>query len=112
DEHWETWTFELPRKRGRAVTGQFTLIEHPQRGLRGFIDFVGKSRQALQHLDVRRGITYFQVDTWMGPVLGRVELEEGRLGGDMVVGNAAYMASGKQIAGSNIPGTQVPEAMA
>lgn len=112
DERWETWTFELPRKRGSAVTGQFTLIEHPERGLRGFIDFAGKSRQALRHLDIRRDVTYFEVDTWMGPVLGRVERGNGQLGGDMVVGNAAYPASGKLVAGSDLPGTRVPEAIA
>lgn len=112
DEHWETWAFELPRKRGNPVTGHFTLIQHPQQGQRGFIDFAGKSRQALQHLEVRRGITYFQVDTWMGPVLGRVERIQGELRGDMVVGNAAYPASGKLVAGSELRGTQIPEPMA
>lgn len=110
-ESWKTWRFELPRQRGSAVTGQLTLIEHPQQGLRGFIDFAEKSRQALQGLEVRGDITYFEVDTWMGPVLGRVEFQGEQLAGDMVVGNAPYPASGEPIAGSHLPGTSIPEAI-
>src|SRR5690606_41367046 len=49
-ETWYTFSFEIPRKRGSAITGSFTLITDRYNRQRGFIDFAGKSRRALKNI--------------------------------------------------------------
>ncbi|WP_051235270.1 family 20 glycosylhydrolase [Marinimicrobium agarilyticum] len=112
DEQWESWTFEFPRKRGSAVRGTFTLIEGPANQRRGFIDFAGKSRQALDRLRLIDDRITFELDTWMGPVRARLKRSDAVLSGDMVVGNAAYPVTGKRKAHSGQTGAQIPEAIA
>ncbi len=107
DETWATWSFEIPRKRGSAITGSFTLIGQGDMQ-RGFIDFKGKSRRAVQGLQQIHGVTYFQLDTWMGVFAPRVTLHDGGLTGSVIVGNTPYAVTGKQIAGSSMAGTQLP----
>ncbi len=109
NEYWESWSFALPRKRGAAITGRFTLIRNAVGDWRGVIDFSGRSRQDLANVKQVGDITYFEVDTWAGPVLGRVERQGNQLSGDMVFGNAPYPATGERIGGSELAGTRVPE---
>lgn len=112
NERWESWAFEAPRKRGSAIRGTFTLIEGPAHQRRGFIDFAGKSRQALERLTLSDDRITFELDTWMGPVRARLKRADAVLSGDMVVGNAAYPVSGERKAHSAQPGAQLPEAIA
>lgn len=78
----QSWAFTMPRLKGSAVEGSFTLVNHPQQGWRGFIDFNGKSRRVLH--DVQRldddQIT-FQVDTWMGDTRAVYRVANGKLSG-------------------------------
>lgn len=112
DERWESWTFEIPRKRGSAIRGTFTLIEGPANRRRGFMDFAGKSRQALERLTLTENRITFELDTWMGPVRARLSRSNATLSGDLVVGNAAYPVTGERIAHSDQAGAELPEAIA
>ena len=109
-EIWESWSFEIPRKRGSAIKGTFTLI-NKEGEQRGFIDFNGKSRRAVHDVKNIHGVTQFHLDTWMGVFTPRVTLQDGQLMGDVIVGNALYTITGKQIAGSAIPGSTMPTAI-
>lgn len=109
DEHWETWQFELPRKRGSAITGRFTLIEDAEGPNRGFIDFDGRSRQRVNNLSVQLGYTRFELDTWMGPVRARLSRDDDQLSGHFIVGNAPYRAYGERGAHSQQEGAEIQE---
>ena len=109
-EVWETWSFEIPRKRGSAIKGTFTLINKGGEQ-RGFIDFNGKSRRAVHDVKNIHGVTQFHLDTWMGVFTPRVTLQDGQLQGDVIVGNALYRITGKQVAGSAIPDSTMPTAI-
>ena len=46
------------------------------------------------------------MDSWMGRTMPMVSLKPDRtLSGELVVGNATYSMTGKQIGGSDMPGT-------
>jgi|GEM_PF-49107 len=93
----QSWAFEMPRKRGSAITGYVTVIQGPGNQRRGYIDFTGKSRKTLHNLILAGDQLRFGVDTWMGPVHARLERRGDALGGEMVVGNAAYPVSGRRV---------------
>ncbi|MGD8176293.1 family 20 glycosylhydrolase [Marinimicrobium sp. ARAG 43.8] len=99
-ETWQTWAFEMPRKRGSAIKGTFTLIESPGNQRRGFMDFAGKSRQKLHDLALTGDRIRFTLDTWMGPVEARLVRRDETLTGDMIVGNAPYTTHGELTARS------------
>ncbi len=98
-----SFKFEMPRKRGSAISGYLTIIGSDDKW-RGFVDFRGKSRAAVKELSVTEEAIGFKIDTWMGPVTARIQRYEDRLGGDMVVGNAPYALKGWRV-------DKVPEAM-
>lgn len=108
-DQWQSWAFEAPRKRGSPVSGSFTLIRDRQGELRGFIDFKGKSRRPVQDLREHNGITTFWLDSWMGKTQPRVTLASGTLSGELQVANATYPMTGKQIGGSQMAGSKLPE---
>lgn len=89
-----SWSFEMPRQRGKPVTGSFTLINARE----GFIDFTGKSRRAVAIQNLTQNAAVFSLDTWMGPVEFRVNFNGDNLQGKAIVGNAPYQLSGKKIA--------------
>lgn len=89
-----SWSFELPRQRGKAVTGSFTLINSQQ----GFIDFTGKSRRVVTIQMLTQNAAVFSLDSWMGPLEFRVNFNGDNLQGRAIVGNAPYQISGKKIA--------------
>ncbi|MCU5773375.1 beta-N-acetylhexosaminidase [Erwiniaceae bacterium BAC15a-03b] len=97
-EQAQSWQFSMPRLKGSAVNGSFTLIDG-QQGWRGFIDFSGKSRRMVR--DIRwlaPDQLTFSVDTWMGEVQPVVTLNGDKLTGYMLVGNVRYPASGSKLA--------------
>ncbi len=59
----QSWAFSMPRLKGKPVEGSFTLVKGDA-GWRGFIDFVGKSRRAVDNIQWRddNQVT-FTVDT-------------------------------------------------
>lgn len=104
-EQTQSWQFTMPRLKGSALKGSFTLIEG-KNGWRGFIDFSGKARRMVS--DIRwlspTQLT-FSVDTWMGPFQPMVTLTQDKLTGYMLVGNVRYPAEGSKL-------TQVPTGIA
>ena len=96
-EQAQSWQFSMPRLKGSAVEGSFTLIEG-QNGWRGFIDFKGKSRRMVR--DIRwlsPQQLSFSVDSWMGEVQPVVSLNGEQLSGYMLVGNVRYPTSGRKL---------------
>lgn len=93
----QSWSFSMPRLKGSAVEGSFTLVKG-EGGWRGFIDFKGKSRRAVQ--DIEWGdddrLT-FRVDTWMGETRPVLSVNDDKLGGYFLLGNTRYPVSGKKL---------------
>ena len=46
----QSWSFSMPRLKGSPVTGSFTLVKGKDEW-RGFIDFSGKTRRAVQDIE-------------------------------------------------------------
>ncbi|WP_235421046.1 beta-N-acetylhexosaminidase [Erwinia oleae] len=94
----QSWAFTLPRLKGSAVKGSFTLIRQ-EGGWRGFIDFAGKSRRMVRDIDWRTPEQVsFRVDTWMGELKPVLTLSKETLSGYMLVGNVRYPTDGQKLA--------------
>lgn len=93
----QSWSFSMPRLKGSPVTGSFTLVKGDT-GWRGFIDFKGKSRRAVQDIDWRddNQVT-FTVDTWMGETRPVVTVNNDTLSGYFLLGNARYPIVGQRL---------------
>jgi len=93
----QSWSFTMPRLKGKPVKGSFTLVKGDS-GWRGFIDFAGKSRRAVQDIAWRddNQVT-FTVDTWMGETRPVVSVDNDKLSGYFLVGNARYPIDGKRL---------------
>ncbi|AHG20940.1 beta-N-acetylhexosaminidase [Chania multitudinisentens RB-25] len=102
----QSWQFSMPRLKGSAVEGTFTLIEGKE-GWRGFIDFKGKSRRAVQEIEWRtpEQVT-FRIDSWMGETRPVLTLQQEQLSGYILVGNVRYPATGSKLAA--IPAGKMP----
>ncbi|GEC67805.1 beta-N-acetylhexosaminidase [Raoultella terrigena] len=93
----QSWSFVMPRLKGSAVEGSFTLIKGDS-GWRGFIDFKGKSRRAVQDIAwLNDNQITFSVDTWMGETRPVLTVNDDRLGGYFLLGNARYPVSGQRL---------------
>ena len=94
----QSWQFTMPRLKGKAVQGSFTLIEG-KNGWRGFIDFSGKARRMVNDIHwLSPTQPTFSVDTWMGPVQPTLTLTQDKLNGYMLVGNVRYPTTGSKLA--------------
>ncbi|WP_368543574.1 beta-N-acetylhexosaminidase [Enterobacter soli] len=93
----QSWRFSMPRLKGKPVEGSFTLVKG-ESGWRGFIDFAGKSRRAVQNIEWRSDdqVT-FTVDTWMGETRPVVTVSDNKLSGYFLVGNARYPVTGQSL---------------
>ncbi len=102
-ENAQSWAFTMPRLKGSAVEGSFTLVQGAEPlAWRGFIDFKGKSRRAVRDIKwLNDQQVTFSVDTWMGDVRPVVTLEKEALSGYFVVGNVRYPVSGNRL--SSVP---------
>ena len=97
DEKAQSWQFSMPRLKGSAVEGSFTLIEGKQ-GWRGFIDFNGKSRRALHDIVWRSPQQVsFRLDSWMGDTRPVFTLSQDQLSGYTLVGNGRYPTTGSKL---------------
>jgi len=105
-ENAQSWQFSMPRFKGSAVEGSFTLIEGKE-GWRGFIDFKGKSRRAVQDIQWRtpEQVT-FCIDSWMGETCPVLTLQQDQLSGYTRVGNVRYPTTGGKLAA--IPTGKMP----
>ncbi|MEX0560514.1 beta-N-acetylhexosaminidase [Raoultella terrigena] len=93
----QSWRFVMPRLKGSAVEGSFTLIKGDS-GWRGFIDFKGKSRRAVQDIAwLNDSQITFSVDTWMGETRPVLTVNDDRLGGYFLLGNVRYPMSGQRL---------------
>lgn len=93
----QSWQFTMPRLKGSAVKGSFTLVEREGRW-RGFIDFDGKSRRAIRDITwLAPNQVTFTVDTWMGVFRPVVSFKNNTLAGYMLVGNVRYPAEGNKL---------------
>lgn len=105
-EQAQSWQFTMPRLKGSAVEGTFTLIEGKQ-GWRGFIDFKGKSRRAVQDIEWRTpDQVTFRMDSWMGETRPVFTLQQDQLTGYTLVGNVRYPTTGSKLAA--IPAGKMP----
>lgn len=97
EDHAQSWQFILPRLKGSAVKGSFTLVERDGQW-RGFIDFAGKSRRLVRNVEwlAPQQVT-FSVDTWMGELQPVVTLTGEKLTGYMRVGNVRYPTQGSRL---------------
>ncbi|KGT94528.1 beta-N-acetylhexosaminidase [Erwinia typographi] len=97
DDTAQSWQFTMPRLKGSAVKGSFTLIERDGKW-RGFIDFAGKSRRMVRDIDwLAPDRVTFTVDTWMGEFSPVVLLADDKMSGYMLVGNVRYPAQGSRL---------------
>lgn len=97
----QSWFFSMPRLKGSAVEGSFTLVNNSS-GWRGFIDFKGKSRRAVRDIEwLSEDQVSFTVDTWMGETRPVLTLEKDKLTGYMLVGNVRYPTTGQKL--ENVP---------
>ena len=93
----QSWAFSMPRLKGKPVEGSFTLVKGDS-GWRGFIDFAGKSRRAVQDIEWRDDSQVtFTVDTWMGETRPVVSVDNDKLTGYFLVGNTRYPISGTRL---------------
>ncbi|MEX6157150.1 beta-N-acetylhexosaminidase [Providencia manganoxydans] len=97
-EQAQSWQFEIERLKGSPVKGSFTLIKGSD-GWRGFIDFAGKSRRAVDHIEwLSPSQVTFSVDTWMGETRPVVTLNKQSLSGYTMIGNTRYPTTGTSLA--------------
>ncbi|MDX7987450.1 beta-N-acetylhexosaminidase [Xenorhabdus sp. 12] len=96
----QSWSFTMPRLKGSPVTGSFTLIHDNQDKWRGFIDFTGKSRRAVDKIVWHGNTVKFTVDTWMGETTPVVNLNQKQKTADgyILLGNVRYPMSGEKLA--------------
>ncbi|WP_428944311.1 beta-N-acetylhexosaminidase [Pantoea sp. FN060301] len=95
-----SWSFTMPRLKGSAVKGSFTLIQQGDRW-RGFVDFAGKPRRMVRDIIwLSPDRVTFSVDTWMG-VFKPVVTTGDSLSGYMLVGNVRYPVQGSRL--ENVP---------
>jgi hexosaminidase len=97
DETIHSWRFEMPRKRGKPVTGTFSFIGDDKNIRQAFIDFTGKSRREVLLKHYAKENAVFSLDTWMGPVEFRVNFSANKIHGNAIVGNTPYAISGEKI---------------
>ncbi|MDH2913654.1 beta-N-acetylhexosaminidase [Kosakonia sp. HypNH10] len=97
NESAQSWSFSMPRLKGSPVEGSFTLVKGDE-GWRGFIDFKGKSRRAVENISWRSDdqVT-FTVDSWMGETRPVVTLADDKLSGYFLLGNVRYPISGARL---------------
>ncbi|ADO50147.1 beta-N-acetylhexosaminidase [[Enterobacter] lignolyticus] len=93
----QSWSFSMPRLKGSPVEGSFTLVKGED-GWRGFIDFKGKSRRAVQNIEwLSDDQMTFSVDTWMGETRPLLTVSNDSISGYFLIGNTRYPASGKRL---------------
>jgi hexosaminidase len=94
---WQRWQFTMPRLKGSAVTGEFTLSESAS-GLEGNIRLNNQSLRPLRLAERAGELTRFELDTWMGPTRFELYLDNAdKLSGRVLVGNAPYALSGHRL---------------
>ena len=96
-QHWSNWTIQFERKRGGAVTGSLYLVQLTSGSSRVFIHFPGKMLIEATVLQQNNKALLLRFDSWMGPVLARLQLAKS-VQGDFIVGNAPYQVTGQALA--------------
>lgn len=107
-DKWQSWYFVIPRKRGTALKGSFTLIEDASRHWRGFIDFNDQSRRLVRDVAWRGQQVTFHLDTWMGETRPVLTLSGDAATGYFVIGNTAFATTAQRLKGSEPPSGTLP----
>ncbi|MDE9466567.1 beta-N-acetylhexosaminidase [Xenorhabdus bovienii] len=104
----QSWSFNMPRLKGNPITGSFTLIENGQGQWRGFIDFTGKSRRAVNGIVWQGNVVRFTLDSWMGETTPVMDLNQKQKTADgyILVGNVRYPVTGEKL--DRVPTGQLP----
>ncbi|MCV2353442.1 beta-N-acetylhexosaminidase [Paucibacter sp. B2R-40] len=99
-ERAQTWAFRMPRLKGPAVSGSFSLIQDRSGSWRGFIDFNGRARRPLRAIEWRGSDRLsFTLDTWMGEFTPSFKLTDTELTGYVLIGNVRYLTNGERMDG-------------
>ncbi|MBB5192413.1 hexosaminidase [Silvimonas terrae] len=113
-EAWQSWYFVIPRKRGSALKGSFTLVGDKTHPWRGYIDFDGQTRRAVRDIAWRGNQVSFWLDTWMGetrPVF-TVDADPDTASGYFLLGNVAFASTAVRLKGDAPPEGQMPPVLA
>ncbi|WP_168171437.1 beta-N-acetylhexosaminidase [Lacimicrobium sp. SS2-24] len=98
DGPWQTWQFTLPRLKGSAVTGEFSVTEK-KGNIVGYIRLNNQASRPFRQAQQIADLTRFELDTWMGPTRFEVNLTNPqKLTGRVLIGNSPYALSGRRIA--------------
>ncbi|KMK18608.1 beta-N-acetylhexosaminidase [Pluralibacter gergoviae] len=93
----QSWSFSMPRLKGSPVTGSFTLVKGKDEW-RGFIDFSGKTRRAVQDIEwLTPDQVTFTVDTWMGETRPVLNIHDDQIKGYFLLGNTRYPVTGSSL---------------
>lgn len=90
------WQFELARKRGAAVKAELMLLSDNNGSSKLILQFAGRNARYIDSFSLNANLLEFESDSWMGPVHARLVLDTD-VSGEVVVGNAAYTATGQQL---------------
>ncbi|MBZ9610757.1 family 20 glycosylhydrolase [Rheinheimera maricola] len=90
------WQFELARKRGAAVKAELMLLNDNAGTSAAILQFAGRNARYIENFTLNANQLQFETDSWMGPVQARLTLQA-EVSGEVVVGNAAYTATGQQL---------------
>ena len=108
DEHWLTWTFNMPRLKGSAVRGSLTLVTHKEtNSLNGYLKLNDHYHQKVTiHSsadDLKANNVVFSHDSWMGPMHYELKAsKEKTLSGFTLIGNSYYSIEGKGVASQKV----------
>ncbi len=90
------WQFELIRKRGAPVQGQLNLLQNNAGDTALLVKFNQRTTHYVDTFTLNANVLQFELDSWMGPLSARLKLQS-EVSGEVVVGNAAYIATGQQL---------------
>jgi hexosaminidase len=107
DENWRTWSFVMPRLKGKAVKGSLTLInDKKSNSLSGYLKLNKHHHKKIamhsSSKDLEDNQVVFSHNSWMGPM--RFELSvspEGALSGFTLIGNSYYPIDKKGVVQQN-----------
>ncbi|WP_460858014.1 family 20 glycosylhydrolase [Rheinheimera gaetbuli] len=90
------WQFQLARKRGAPVKAQLMILNNTAGSSAVILQFDGRAARYIDNFSLNANELQFQIDSWMGPLHARLTLLA-EVSGEVVVGNAAYAATGLQL---------------
>lgn len=113
-ETFETFNWKKPRGKGSDRKGNLTIITAKDGTARAFSDYNGKPRAEVTITEYTPGKSFRgHFDNFMSYTDFVLTIDNGEINESLsyqVVGNVRWPTSGKQVAGSNMQGTAIPDA--